>query len=250
MSGQEPLRVVILGATSGIAEATARIYAREGARLMLASRNGERLEQIAGDLRLRGATEVAVATLELAGDVDAEAELASMVLRLGGVDHLLVAYGMMTQQEAAAQSPALIADVIRVNLTSAAFWILAAADLFERQRHGSLVVIGSPAGDRGRRRNFIYGMSKAGLATLIEGVAHRFGSSGPRAVLVKPGPTATPMTAAMHRHSAMADPDTIARGIRRAADRGPTVQYVPPTWAITMRIVRLIPSALFNRFDF
>jgi decaprenylphospho-beta-D-erythro-pentofuranosid-2-ulose 2-reductase len=245
---QSARTVIIVGATSTIAEAVARLYASEGGTLLLVGRNEERLVRIAADLRLRGAAGVDVAAIDLV-TADAPEEITAFAARLGHVDHILIAFGVMPDQDTAARSPGIMEQAIAVNLVATARWTLASADLLERQGRGSVIVLGSPAGDRGRRRNFIYGMSKSGLVTLVEGIAHRFAGRGPRAVIVKPGPTLTAMTA-HDPQPTMATPAEVAIGIRRAADAGPPVQYVPRKWGWIMRVVRAIPTALFNRLDF
>ncbi|MDR3474693.1 MAG: SDR family NAD(P)-dependent oxidoreductase [Devosia sp.] len=245
-----PLRVVILGAASGIAEATSRLYATEGAVLLLAGRNAERLEQIAADLKVRGAPRVEIAAFDLVA-VDAVSELAAFSQRLGGIDHILLAYGLMTDEAEAERDFSKAAAMIAVNFTSASGWALAAANLLEAQGRGSLIVLGSPAGDRGRRKNFVYGATKAGLAVLVQGIAHRFAGKGPRAVLVKPGPTDTAMTASLRGSGAkLATPEQVAVIVRRAADRGGPIQYAPPKWRLIMRIVREIPAPIFDRLNF
>ncbi len=244
------LRVVILGATSGIAEATARLYAAEGATILLAARNAGRLAQIATDLRVRGAARVEIAALDLAS-ADAQAQLTAFAAQLGGIDHILLAYGLMTDEAEAERSLSAAAEMIRVNFGSAALWALAAANLLERAGKGSLVVLGSPAGDRGRRKNFIYGSTKAGIGVLVQGIAHRFAGKGPRAVLLKPGPTATAMTAGLGGdQSKLATPEEIARAVRRAADKGGPIQYAPGKWRLIMRIVREIPAPIFDKLNF
>ena len=97
----------------------------------------------------------------------------------------------MTDQAEAEREAARAAQMMAVNYTSTAAWALAAANLIEAQGHGSLVVLGSVAGDRGRRKNYIYGSTKAGIGVLVQGIAHRFAGKPVRAVLIKPGPTAT-----------------------------------------------------------
>jgi short-subunit dehydrogenase len=247
-------RVVILGAASGIAEATARLYAAEGASLLLVGRNGERLDQIAADLRLRGATRVETAAADLA-TADPVAELARYAATLGGIDHVLLAYGVMPSQAEAEADLAVAARMIAVNYASAAGWALAAANLLETQGRGSLVVLGSPAGDRGRRKNFIYGSTKAGLGVLVQGIAHRFAGKGQssgkklRAVLFKPGPTATAMTAGLPQRG-MATTEEVAKALRRAADKGGPIQYAPLKWRLIMRIVREIPYPIFDKLNF
>jgi decaprenylphospho-beta-D-erythro-pentofuranosid-2-ulose 2-reductase len=243
--------VIVLGATSAIAEATARLYAGEGAELLLVGRHVARLDAIAGDLRLRGAARVETATCDLTEIADVVSALAGFVATLGGIDHLLLAYGVLGDQRELERDPVTARASFAVNFTSAAAWTLAAADVLERQGHGSLVVLGSVAGDRGRRANFVYGGAKAGLAVLVEGIAHRFAGSGPRAVIVKPGPVISPMTEGFADRKGLmwATPETVASIVRRAADRGRPVIYAPWFWRWIMLIIRALPTPIFNRLD-
>ncbi|HTZ35131.1 MAG TPA: SDR family NAD(P)-dependent oxidoreductase [Stellaceae bacterium] len=245
------MRVIVLGATSAIAEATARLYAAEGAELLLVGRRKERLAAIADDLRLRGATRVETATHDLAAPGDAAEAFAAFAASLGGADHVLLAYGILGDQAEAERDAATAQQSLATNFTSAAAWALAAAALLERQGHGSLVVLGSVAGDRGRRANFVYGAAKAGLAALVEGIAHRFAHRGPRAVVVKPGPTITPMTAGFADRTGplWATPQSVARIVRRAAERGGPVVYAPWFWRFAMLVIRFLPAPVFNRLD-
>ena len=245
------MKIIVLGATSAIAEATARLYAGEGAELLLVGRQSERLAAIAADLRLRGAPRVEVAARDLAHTGDTMAALACFAATLGGVDHVLIAYGTLGDQQASESDLAAAGAGLAVNFTSAACWALATAEMLERQGHGSLVVLGSVAGDRGRRANFVYGAAKSGLATLVEGIAHRFAGSGPRAVIVKPGPVVTPMTEgfANRKGPLWATPETVAAIVRRAADRGGPVVYAPWFWRWIMLVIRLLPARIFNRLD-
>lgn len=244
----EPLRVLMLGANSGIAEATGRRYAAEGASLLLVGRDGDRLRGLADDLLRRGASFCETAVLDLVA-ADPATALAALAARLGGVDHLHIAYAIMPEQVVAAADLAIAGRMVATNYTSTALWSLAAANLLEAQGHGSLVVLGSVAGDRGRRKNFIYASTKAGIETLVEGIAHRFVGKGPRAVVVKPGPTATAMTANSPPGRRLASADEVAALVRRAADRGGPVQYAPRRWRLIMRIVREMPWWLFRRID-
>ncbi len=244
------MRVIILGATSAIAEATARLYAAEKASLMLVGRQEARLKAMADDLAVRAAVKVETAVLDLEEAGEAATILGGLAERLGGVDHILIAYGILGEQPKAAADPVEAERILKVNFNSAALWCLAAANLLEAQRRGSLVVLGSVAGDRGRRANFVYGAAKAGLAALVEGIAHRFAATGPRAVIVKPGPTITPMTDGMVRKGLLwSTPEAVAAVVRRAADRGGPVQYAPWFWRFIMLIIRFLPAPIFNRLD-
>ncbi|WP_439550597.1 SDR family NAD(P)-dependent oxidoreductase [Falsiroseomonas sp.] len=249
-----PRRVLILGGNSGIAVAAARLYAAEGAAIGLAGRDGARLEAVAADLMARGATVAPIFVLDLADEADPAARLREMNATLGGLDDVLLAYGSMAPQAENERDLAAARHTLDVNFSSAALWALATAALMEAQGRGSLIVLGSVAGDRGRRKNFVYGAAKAGIAVLIEGIAHRFGRPGAppgiRAVLVKAGPTRTAMTAGMMREGATwADPEDVARIIRRAADRGGPIIYAPGRWRSIMLVIRHLPARIFNRLD-
>jgi NAD(P)-dependent dehydrogenase (short-subunit alcohol dehydrogenase family) len=216
--------------------------------LLLVGRDESRLNAQAATAMELGAKSAEFATMDLAHAAPAQ-ELLRLVRQLGGVDHIHIAYAIMPGQAAAAADLEVAADVMTTNYTSTALWALAAANLLEQQGHGSLVVLGSVAGDRGRRKNFIYASAKAGIETLVEGIAHRFADKGPRAVLVKPGPTATAMTANSPPGRRLARAEAVARIIRAAAERGGPVQYAPRYWWLVMLIVRALPWWLFRRID-
>jgi short-subunit dehydrogenase len=244
------LHALILGAGSGIAQATARLYANEGAVIGLAGRKVGRLAQIADDLRVRGATKVETFEVDFT-TAAVPSLLAAMADRLGGIDHVILAYGVLGDQTLAERDLAAAQSIIDVNFRSAVAWTLAAADLLERQGSGALVVLGSVAGDRGRRPNYIYGATKAGLATLVEGISHRFRGTGPRAVIVKSGPADTAMTAGMAKGGPLwASPEAVAAVVRKAADGGGPVVYAPARWRVIMAIIRMIPARVFNKMNF
>jgi short-subunit dehydrogenase len=242
-----PKRIAVLGAASAIAEAAARLWAADGARLALVGRNADRLEAIASDLRARGAAaaEILVADCASANAVAAFDEIAE---RLGGLDVVLLAYGLLGEQSELERDPAAAAGLLNTNFVSAAGWCLAAADRFERQRSGALLVIGSVAGDRGRASNYIYGASKAGLGVLVQGLAHRLAKSGARAVLIKPGFVDTPMTAHIGRKGPLwAQPEVVGQAIVKAADKGGPIAYAPFYWRGIMAVIRGVPSPIFHR---
>jgi decaprenylphospho-beta-D-erythro-pentofuranosid-2-ulose 2-reductase len=244
---KSPKRVVILGATSAIAQAAARIWAGEGARLVLIARNPERLETIAADLKARGAAQVETLVADCA-EVEPTAELPRIIEIIGGLDVVLLAYGVLGEQAKLERDPAAVADLLRTNFVSAAAWCQAVATVLERQRSGALLVIGSVAGDRGRGSNYIYGASKAGLGVLVQGIAHRLAPTGSRAVLIKPGFVDTPMTADVARKGALwAKPEAVARMIVASADRGGPVVYAPAFWRGIMLAVRSTPSVVFHK---
>jgi decaprenylphospho-beta-D-erythro-pentofuranosid-2-ulose 2-reductase len=240
-------RVVILGATSAIAEAAARRWARAGAHLVLAGRDAARLDVIASDLRIRGAVETHTVVLDLAAP-EAACSFDKMAALVGPVDVVLLAYGVLGDQAVGEQDLAAARNVFDTDFASAAAWCLTAANYLADRHAGVLIVVGSVAGDRGRRSNYIYGAAKAGLGVLVQGIAHRLASTGARAVLIKPGFVDSPMTASVGRKGALwSSPEVISAAIVNAADRGGPIVYAPWWWHPIMLIIRLTPTIIFHR---
>lgn len=241
-------RIVALGALSAIGEATLRLYAEEGARLLLAGRDKERLDGLAAELRAIGAASVVTWDCDLADCEDAPAEMARMTAAIGGLDAALLFYGTLGDHGVAEFDMSEARRILATNFTSAAEWCLAAAGVIESQRHGALVVVGSVAGDRGRQSNYIYGAAKGGLGLLVQGIAHRLARSGGRAVVVKPGFVDTPMTAGLAKGGPLwATPEAVAPIIRKAARSSSPVVYAPGFWRYIMLAVRAVPSAVFHK---
>jgi NAD(P)-dependent dehydrogenase (short-subunit alcohol dehydrogenase family) len=242
-------RVVILGALSAIAMATARIYAAEGASLVLAARNADRLKALADDLKARGAAQVEIAAMDLeAGASEAPRYMADWKARLGGLDHVHVIYGYLGTQAQASADPSELARITSSNYSTAVQWCEAAANILRAQKHGSVVAVSSVAGDRGRQSNYAYGAAKGGLALYMQGLSHSLAPLGARAVAVKPGFVDTPMTDGMKKGGALwASPEKIGRIIRRAADRGGPIQYAPGIWRMIMMVIRSVPSFVFHK---
>jgi len=240
-------RVLIIGATSAIAEAVARRYAAEGATLFLAARNTGRAAAIADDLRVRGARAVQVGAYDATVTDNADALVATAWEALGGIDVALIAHGTLPDQAACAASAVLTRQALVVNLLSVIDVLIPLANRMESAGHGTLAVIGSVAGDRGRQSNTVYGTAKGGLAIFLQGLAHRLAPAGVRVLIVKPGFVDTPMTAAFPKSALWASPATVARDLHRAIARGQRVLYTPWFWRWIMLIIRLIPTALFHR---
>ena len=242
-------KIIMLGPLSAIAEATARKWANQGAHLLLAGRDRGRLEAMAADLRIRGGM-ASIYEGDLAS-IDADKTFTEMVGQLGGVDVVLLAYGVLGDQKLAETNPAEAHRILTTDFTSAAAWCLAAAKVLESQRRGVLIVIGSVAGDRGRASNYVYGAAKGGLGILVQGIAHRLASTGARAVLIKSGFVDTPMTASITNKGFLwAKPQRIADIIVQVSmpgNRTSPVIYAPSFWRFIMYVVRFMPSFIFHR---
>jgi decaprenylphospho-beta-D-erythro-pentofuranosid-2-ulose 2-reductase len=240
-------KVLIVGATSAIAEAVARLFAKRGDALYLVARRAEALASIAADLKVRGASHVATETLD-ANEMQAHAGmLARADAALQGVDTVLIAHGTLSDQEACERSAELTVHELSTNGISTVALLTHVAQLFESRRSGSIAVISSVAGDRGRQSNYVYGSAKALVSTFLSGLRQRLSKSGVAVITIKPGFVDTPMTAAFPKGPLWAKPEKVAAEIVRAIDSSASVAYVPGFWRLIMFIIRAIPESVFRR---
>ncbi|WP_213947865.1 SDR family oxidoreductase [Luteibacter sp. dw_328] len=240
-------KILIAGATSAIAEATARLYAASGSRLHLLGRNVARLKDIADDLRVRGAADVTTGVLDM-NDVDAHASaIEQAITALGEIDIVLVAHGTLPDQPACEASVQVTLREFATNGTSTIAFVTAVVPHLLSRRAGTIAVISSVAGDRGRQSNYVYGAAKAAVTTFLSGLRQRLGRDGVNVLTIKPGFVDTPMTAAFKKGALWATPDAIAAGIERAIDRRAGEAYLPRFWWAIMFVIRHIPEFIFRR---
>jgi decaprenylphospho-beta-D-erythro-pentofuranosid-2-ulose 2-reductase len=241
--------ILIIGATSAIAEATARIFAQRGANLYLLARNNERLASMCQDLRQRGAKGTCFAVLD-ANDIDRhEAVLNEAIATLGSIDIVLIAHGTLSDQAACESDVALTLSEINTNALSSIALLTQLANTLQAQGHGTLAVISSVAGDRGRQSNYVYGCAKAMLNTFLQGLRNRLHADGIQVLTIKPGFVNSPMTAEFDKGLLWAEPETIASGIVKAIDKGKHEVYLPFFWRYIMLLIRQLPERLFVRLS-
>jgi short-subunit dehydrogenase len=250
MSKKPTRHVIILGATSAMAEHTARQLAAEGASLALVARDAGRLAQIGDDMVARGARNIVRHAADLAR-VDAPAALLEeLTARLGGLDAILIFYGVLGEQARAEQDMQELRRIVQVNFTSAAEFSVAGARLLAARGSAKpvLLALGSVAGDRGRASNYVYGAAKAGLAALYQGLAHEYAATPLRVVLVKAGFVDTPMTRSVEKKGLLwAKPEQIGHIILRSMESGGPIVYAPWFWRCIMLVIRLLPQPVMNR---
>jgi short-subunit dehydrogenase len=240
-------RVVVLGATSAIAQAVLHLLASNGDQVLLVGRNPRRLQSIAADLRVRGASYVNSYSVDLA-DFHAHLSLLQFVRsEFADFDTVLLAYGTMQNQEGCRSSVQMSMAEWTTNFSSAAALLTLFADEFERRRTGTIAVVTSVAGDRGRGSNYVYGSAKGALSIFLQGLRNRLHKSNVRVITIKPGPVNTPMTAHLARSATFASPSRVARDIARALDRPRDVVYTPWYWRHIMAVVKAIPEGVFKR---
>ena len=244
-----PPRVLVLGATSSIAIATMRRLAERKASFMLVARNSNKLTATAQDLLVRGAPQVDTWVLDL-DDTSAHPEmLTSAATRLGQIDLALIAHGVLGDQAQAEATFEIAAAILHTNFISAVSLITWLANYFQTKRAGTLAVISSVAGDRGRKSNYVYGASKGAINIFLDGVRNRVDRDGVHVLTVKPGFVSTPMTAHLPQNFLFASADRIARGILHAIDQRRDVVYIPGFWAAIMLIIRLVPERIFKKLN-
>jgi decaprenylphospho-beta-D-erythro-pentofuranosid-2-ulose 2-reductase len=229
--------------------ATMRLLAAPGVHFMLVARNRERLTAVAHDLLTRGALAVDTWVVDLDDTASHPEMLAAAVQRLGSIDLALIAHGVLGYQHAAEADFEIAAGILHTNFIVAVSLLTWLANYFQAQRAGTLAVISSVAGDRGRKSNYVYGASKGALNIFLEGLRNRIDRDGVNVLTVEPGFVATPMTAHLPQNALFASPHEVALGIVRAIRRRRDVAYIPWFWRWIMLLVRAIPGRLFKKMN-
>jgi decaprenylphospho-beta-D-erythro-pentofuranosid-2-ulose 2-reductase len=244
-------RIVIIGATSAIAENCARLWlAMQPSELTLVGRDAQRIERVANDLKVRSPkSEIRIVQADF---FDPKAINATVLdsFQSGCVDIVLIAHGSLPEQSECQSDLQSCRDTLEINGVSPVLYAEAFAKEMEKYNHGTIAVIGSVAGDRGRKSNYVYGAAKGLVTRYAQGLQHRFSASGVKVVLIKPGPTDTPMTAHLKSKGAkLANVEDVAKQIVEGIELGKPVIYAPGKWWLIMMIIRHIPLIFFNKMD-
>lgn len=241
-------RVLVLGGGSDIGLAAARAYVRAGARyVILAARKPGDLEASADQLRSMGAV-----VDPIAFDADAfetHAEILRTAFSGVDIDVVILAFGALSDQATAERTPAHALDTIRTNFTGAVSVLLPLADRLAAQGHGAIVVVSSAAGQRGRRSNYVYGASKAGLDVFCQGLGDRLAPRGVHVLIVRPGFVRSKMTRGLPPAPLSTTPEAVAEAILHGTTSGATVVWVPGLMRWVMAGFRLLPPSLFRRLE-
>ena len=242
-----PQSVLVLGATSEIAEAVIEALVERGTRrLVLAARDPAALERVADRWRQRGSVSVETLPFE-ATDTDAHASTIEKAFESGDVDLALLAFGVLGDQRIDEVDPARAVTVIETNFTGAASVGIELVKRMRRQGHGTVVVLSSLAAERARRSNFVYGSAKAGADAFFQGMAAATAGDAVRILIVRPGFVKTRMTAGMKVPPLSTTPDAVARVVVRGLERGSEIVWAPPATRWMMLVLRHLPTALFRK---
>ena len=240
-------KILIIGATSAIAEHCARIWATRGDELYLVARNEECVKTITADLKVRGALEVATYCTDL-NDMYRHGEfLDAADIAMSGIDIVLIAHGTLSNQKSCEQSVKETLAEIQTNAFSTISLLTIIANRFEAKKAGTIAVISSVAGDRGRASNYVYGSAKAMVTAFTSGLRQRLHKSNVSVVTIKPGFVDTPMTTEFKKGLLWSKPTRVAERIVKAIDKQKNEVYVPEFWLGIMMIVNSIPTTLFKK---
>jgi len=244
-------KIVIIGATSSIAEHCTREWVKAGnIDLVLVGRDLQRTERVAADLRVRSPSSHIQAIQANFAEASAIADVVRTIVAQGLPDVVLIAHGSLPDQDACQQSLAQARDALQINGVSPMLFAEAFALPMGQVGSGTIAIIGSVAGDRGRKSNYVYGAAKGLVSRYAQGLQHRFAGTGVSIVLIKPGPTDTPMTAELKgRGARLAPVEDVAGRIAKGIDRGDSTIYVPGKWRWIMLIIRHLPVFIFNKLN-
>jgi decaprenylphospho-beta-D-erythro-pentofuranosid-2-ulose 2-reductase len=241
------MNVVVVGATSAVAQSAIRLWAAKQHSIVLFGRNASELERIAADARVRGAVEVVVH----AGEITELSYIDAAVKALNHPQIALIAHGSNSVSDRTDDDAAYLAHELNINFNSAVLWTQLLASKMATKREGCIAVISSVAGDRGRYSNHAYGAAKAGLSAFCSGLRARMSHHGVQVITVKPGFIDTPMTAHIVKKGALwASADQIASGIVKAIEKRRDVIYLPGFWALIMLAIQHVPERIFKRMKF
>ena len=240
--------ILIIGATSAIAQATLRLYAEAQDNLYLLGRNAEQLETIAADATVRGASEVHTAVLDV-NQFETHASIIHQVFEtFSTVDVALIAHGTLPDQTACEKDVHLTMTELSTNGISTISLLTLLANHFEQQQKGCIAVITSVAGDRGRQSNYVYGAAKGMVSLFLQGLRNRLYPHQVQVLDIKPGFVDTPMTAEFKKGALWAKPEQIAQSIIKAVEKKKnSTLYTPFFWAGIMFIIRTVPEVIFKR---
>jgi short-subunit dehydrogenase len=239
---------IILGATSGMARPFIQALAEAGHGLILCARSPDKLSDLVADVTARGAAMAEVEAIDMR-DPASFAPVLARAAKIKGTLNAAVFTGSMPSQDSLDADPAGIDGVIADSLTGPARFLTALSQEMLTRGAGSIVGVGSVAGDRGRLGNYVYGASKAGFATYLSGLRNKLGRSGIHVMTVKPGPVDTPMTFGLGKQPFMIKPDQVAADILKGLARKRNVVYTASIWRLVMTVIRLVPEPVFKKLS-
>ena len=241
------MRSLIVGASAGLGRALAEQLAAAGHDLFLVASDQRDLIALRDDLRIRHGVKVATMAMDLGAPdptilrkcVDHEFDQLNNLFYVAGVSIM----------DAGALSDDILQNLIAVNFTSGVRIVNAFLDVLSTTEGGNIVGIGSVSAGRMRRVNSVYGAAKRGLEGYFEALRHRFVGLSCHIQFYRVGYLRTRMTFGQKLLFPALDPSVAARIIiaNLGTDRG--VRYLPWWWSPIVKIVKLLPWAIYKRLN-
>lgn len=242
--------ILIIGANSAIAKSCAREYAQKQCRLYLLGRDTEQLQILKDDLLVRGASQVETAPLDVDLLHTHKEALNTAFSSSSSIDLVLLCHGVLPDQEHCEKDFDYALSQFHTNTISSLSLLHTIAQKMQAQKKGSIAVITSVAGDRGRQSNYYYGAAKGTLSIFLQGLRGSMLKSNVQVIDIKPGFVDTPMTEHITKGALWSSPDQIATCITKGIEKNRTTIYAPGYWRLIMLIVKLIPEFIFKRLKF
>jgi hypothetical protein len=238
-------RIMVVGATSAIAQVAIQQWATQGARLFLVARDTAKLDAVVKDARVRGGSVKALTVKDFAKDGVAAEIAAAGWAAFDGLDGVLIAHGVLPAQSQIQDDEAAVVDTLRVNGESVCRLLALLGARFAAQRYGWIAAISSVAADRGRAKIYVYGAAKAMVSHYLAGLRQRLAPTGVRVIDIRPGPVDTPMTQGKELMPFMVDAQQVGEGVVKACARANGVVYLPWFWRFIMLVLAHVPERIW-----
>lgn len=239
--------ILIIGATSSIAHSVAKKYASEQCTIYLVARSEHKLNAVASDIAVRGAQAVYTDICDFTNPKEQNELFKRVLEKMPVINVVLIAHGSLPDQEICEESPDYAMEQVYVNFTSVVGLSMYAAEILKKQKKGTIAIIGSVAGERGRQSNYIYGAAKAGVTAFCSGLRNRLLQYNVHVITILPGFVDTPMTAHLPKNFLFASADDVGNAIVHGIKKQKDILFVPFFWRIIMTIVKLVPEFIFKK---
>ncbi len=242
-------KILVLGGYSGIAQAVLNILVSQEVTLYLVGRDEQKLQIVKDHLSAYGKSKVILDVFDLNNIQQHKDLLDRAIQQMNGLDILFVCYGILPNQRNLEEEPEMSINNYMTNAISTINFVSLAANYFEEKNQGTIAVVTSVAGDRGRKSNYFYGSAKACVDTFLEGLRHRLFRKNVHIITIKPGLVDTPMVKDLEKKILVARPERVARDIVNALDAKKKIVYTPSFFRFIMLIVKLLPRSIFYRLN-
>ncbi|MFQ6606801.1 MAG: SDR family NAD(P)-dependent oxidoreductase [Fidelibacterota bacterium] len=244
------MKVFITGASSGIGEHLAYVYARRGARLGLAARRKDLLRNVAKTCIELGAT-VEAYPLDVR-DTDACKEtVAAFLQKIGGIDIVIANAGVGGPDHLSSGDATAINGMLTTNILGVTNIVIPFIPTMKAQGAGKIVIVSSVAGYRGLAGRGGYSGSKAAVRIMADSWRHSLSRYGLQVSTICPGFIKTPMVEKNRFPMPfLMETSTAAEKIAGAIHKGKKTYIVPWQWRIIVPILRSLPDSLIHLITF